>query len=156
VITLSDRASDGTYADASGPKLVSGLQTLGGEVVAAEVLADGIEPLAGRLRALAESGVRLCLCTGGTGLGPRDLTPEALRSLDARPVHGLAQMVRALSAQHTPMAWLSRAEVVQLGGMLVFALPGSPRAAAQCLDILAPVLGHALAMVDGGGHGSAA
>ncbi|WP_251263134.1 molybdopterin-binding protein, partial [Enterobacter hormaechei] len=77
----------------------------------------------------------------GTGLGPRDLTPEALRSLNARPVHGLAQMVRALSAQHTPMAWLSRAEVVQLGNMLVFALPGSPKAAAQCLDILAPVLG---------------
>ena len=58
-------------------------------------------------------------------------------------------MVRALSAQHTPMAWLSRAEVVQLGNMLVFALPGSPKAAAQCLDILAPVLGHALAMVEG-------
>jgi molybdopterin biosynthesis enzyme MoaB len=71
-------------------------------------------------------------------------------------VDGLAQMLRALSAQHTPMAWLSRAEVVQLDGMLVFALPGSPRAAAQCLDILAPVLGHALAMVDGGGHGGAA
>ncbi|MDH2158572.1 molybdopterin-binding protein, partial [Stenotrophomonas sp. GD03657] len=123
-----------------------------GEVVAAEVLPDGIEPLAGRLQALAAEGVRLCLCTGGTGLGPRDLTPEALRSLNARPVHGLAQMVRALSAQHTPMAWLSRAEVVQLGNMLVFALPGSPKAAAQCLDILAPVLGHALAMVEGGGH----
>ncbi|MNC74848.1 bifunctional molybdenum cofactor biosynthesis protein MoaC/MogA [compost metagenome] len=67
-------------------------------------------------------------------------------------MHGLAQMVRALSAQHTPMAWLSRAEVVQLDDMLVFALPGSPRGAAQSLDILAPVLGHALAMVDGGGH----
>ncbi|MBH1462254.1 MULTISPECIES: molybdopterin-binding protein, partial [unclassified Stenotrophomonas] len=105
-----------------------------------------------RLQALAAEGVRLCLCTGGTGLGPRDLTPEALRSLNARPVHGLAQMVRALSAQHTPMAWLSRAEVVQLGNMLVFALPGSPKAAAQCLDILAPVLGHALAMVEGDGH----
>lgn len=131
---------------------MSGLQSLGGEVVAAEVLPDGVEPLAGRLRALAGAGVRLCLCTGGTGLGARDLTPEALRSLNARSVHGLAQMVRALSAQHTPMAWLSRAEVVQLDDMLVFALPGSPRAAAQCLDILAPVLGHALAMVDGGGH----
>ncbi|WP_285303764.1 molybdopterin-binding protein, partial [Stenotrophomonas maltophilia group sp. Smal13] len=115
VITLSDRASEGTYEDVSGPTLVSGLKKLGGEVVAAEVLPDGIEPLAGHLQALAAKGVRLCLCTGGTGLGPRDLTPEALRSLNARPVHGLAQMVRALSAQHTPMAWLSRAEVVQLG-----------------------------------------
>jgi len=67
-------------------------------------------------------------------------------------VPGLAAMVRTLSAQHTPMAWLSRAEVVQLRGMLILALPGSPRAAAQCLDILAPVLGHALAMMEGGSH----
>jgi len=140
------------YPWRASKSLVSGVKKLGGEVVAAEVLPDGIEPLAGRLQALAAEGVRLCLCTGGTGLGPRDLTPEALRSLNARPVHGLAQMVRALCAQHTPMAWLSRAEVVQLGNMLVFALPGSPKAAAQCLDILAPVLGHALAMVEVDGH----
>ncbi len=156
VLTLSDRASQGIYDDESGPRLVAGLQALGGEVVATELLPDGVEPLAGRLRALAAAGVRLCLCTGGTGLGPRDLAPEALQSLGARRVDGLAQMLRALSAQHTPMAWLSRAEVVQLDGMLVFALPGSPRAAAQCLDILAPVLGHALAMAGGAGHGSAA
>ena len=102
VITLSDRASDGTYEDISGPTLVTGLKKLGGEVVAAEILPDGIEPLAGRLQALAAEGVRLCLCTGGTGLGPRDLTPEALRSLNARPVHGLAQMVRALSTRRWP------------------------------------------------------
>ncbi|MGX9781439.1 molybdopterin-binding protein, partial [Stenotrophomonas maltophilia group sp. LNF336] len=153
VITLSDRASEGTYEDQSGPTLAVGLQKLGGKVIATEVLPDGVLPLTGRLRALSADGIRLCFCTGGTGLGPRDLTPEALRSLNARPVHGLAQMVRALSAQHTPMAWLSRAEVVQLGNMLVFALPGSPKAAAQCLDILAPVLGHALVMVEGGGHG---
>jgi len=152
VVTVSDRASAGTYADDSGPVLVKGLQQLGGDVVSVQVVADGIEPLASRLRALAADGVRVCLCTGGTGLGARDLTPEALRALDARPVDGLAQMLRALSAQHTPMAWLSRAEVVQVGAMLVFALPGSPRAAAQCIDMLAPVLGHALAMMDGVPH----
>lgn len=152
VVTLSDRASRGEYTDESGPRLVQGLQALGGEVVSEQVLADGIEPLAGHLRGLAAAGTRLCLCTGGTGLGPRDLTPEALQSLGGRDVDGLSQMLRALSAQHTPMAWLSRAAVVQFDGLLVFALPGSPRAAAQCLDILAPVLGHALAMIDGGGH----
>ncbi|MGY8562996.1 bifunctional molybdenum cofactor biosynthesis protein MoaC/MoaB [Paracidovorax citrulli] len=152
VITLSDRASDGSYQDLSGPRLVEGLQALGGSVIAAEVLPDGVQPLAGRLQALEASGVRLCLCTGGTGLGPRDLTPEALLAVGGRRVDGLAQMVRSLSAQHTPMAWLSRADVVQLGKMLVFALPGSPRAASQCLDILAPVLGHALQMIDGGDH----
>jgi len=152
VVTLSDRASRGEYDDQSGPRLVQGLDALGGDVEALQVLPDGVEPLAGHLRGLASRGVRLVLCTGGTGLGPRDLTPEALQSLGGRRVDGLAQMVRSLSAQHTGMAWLSRAEVVQLGGMLVFALPGSPRAAAQCLDILAPVLGHALAMVQGGDH----
>ena len=152
VLTLSDRAADGIYEDRSGPVLVQGLQELGAEIVQVELLADGIEPLASRLRALAADGVQLCLCTGGTGLGPRDLTPEALQSLGGRRVDGLAQMLRALSAQHTPMAWLSRAEVVQLDGMLVFALPGSPRAAAQCLEMLAPLLGHALAMGTGGGH----
>lgn len=152
VLTLSDRASEGQYEDRSGPILVTGLQALGADVVASEVLPDGIEPLAAQVRALADAGVQLCLCTGGTGLGPRDLSPEALQSLGGRPVTGLAQMLRALSAQHTPTAWLSRAEVVQVGGMLVFALPGSPRAAAQCLDMLAPLLGHALAMVQGGPH----
>ena len=65
---------------------------------------------------------------------------------------GLAEMLRAESARHTPLAWLSRAEVVQLGGMLVFALPGSPRAAQQCMDMLQPLLAHALAMLDGRPH----
>ena len=156
VITLSDRASRGEYVDASGPALVSGLKELGGDVAATVVLADGVEPLASHLQAFASDGVRVCLCTGGTGLGARDLSPEALLSHGARRVDGLAQMIRALSAQHTPLAWLSRAEVVQLGQMLVFALPGSPRAAAQCLDIVAPVLGHALSMIDGHDHPPAA
>lgn len=152
VITLSDRASRGEYADRSGPVLVEGLQTLGADVVVAQVLPDGIEPLAGRLRELAGGDIRLCVCTGGTGLGARDLTPEALQSLGTRRVEGLSQMVRGLSAQHTAFAWLSRAEVVQLDDMLIVALPGSPRAAAQCLEILSPVLGHALAMIGGGDH----
>jgi molybdenum cofactor synthesis domain-containing protein len=151
VITLSDRASSGQYEDRSGPILVDGLRKLGAQVQAA-VLPDGIEPLTEHLRTLAQQGVRLCLCTGGTGLGARDVTPEALHLVADRSVHGLAEMIRSESAKHTPLAWLSRAEVVQLGAMLVFALPGSPRAAQQCMDILAPLLGHALAMIDGRPH----
>lgn len=152
VLTLSDRASRGEYEDRSGPALVEELRRLGAQVDGAEVLPDGVEPLAGRLRALAAEGVRIALCTGGTGLGPRDMTPEALRAVADRRVEGLAEMFRSESAKHTPMAWLSRAEVVQVGGMLVFALPGSARAARQGMDILAPLLAHALAMVDGEGH----
>lgn len=152
VLTLSDRASAGDYEDRSGPLLVEGLRKLGGEVAHVEVLPDGIDPLAERLRTLAGKGVRICLCTGGTGLGPRDVTPEALRLVADRRVEGLAEMFRSESAGHTPLAWLSRTEVVQLGDMLVFALPGSPRAAQQGMDILAPLLGHALAMIDGRPH----
>lgn len=152
VITLSDRASHGAYEDRSGPVLVEGLRKLGGSVDHVEVLPDGIDPLAERLRSLAGQGVRLCLCTGGTGLGARDMTPEALRSVADRSVDGLAEMIRSESAKHTPLAWLSRASVVQVGQMLVVALPGSPRAAQQGMDMLAPLLAHALAMIDGGAH----
>ena len=152
VLTLSDRASNGEYEDRAGPELVAGLQRLGARLETVEVLADGIEPLVSRLRALAASGVRICLCTGGTGLGARDLTPEALRAVADRHLPGLAGMLRSLGAQHTPFAWLGRGDVVQVGGMLVFALPGSPRAAKQSMDMLSPLLAHALAMVDGQPH----
>lgn len=153
VLTLSDRASTGEYEDRSGPVLVEGLRDLGAELDDAEVLADEPAPLTARVRALAGEGVALVLCTGGTGLGPRDHTPEALATLCGREVPGLAEMFRMQSSFHTPLAWLSRASAVQLGGCLVLALPGSPRAAAQAFDILAPVLAHALAMVAGKDHG---
>jgi len=152
VISLSDRAHGGVYEDRSGPLLVDGLARLGAGVNHAELLPDGLEPLSARLRSLADAGVRICLCTGGTGLGARDVTPEALCQIADRRVPGLAEMFRSESAAHTPLAWLSRAEVVQVGRMLVFALPGSPRAAQQGMDILAPILAHALAMMDGEPH----
>jgi cyclic pyranopterin phosphate synthase len=152
VLTLSDRASGGGYEDRAGPELVAGLQRLGAHVDTIEVLPDGIEPLASKLRALASAGVRICLCTGGTGLGARDLTPEALHQVADRTVPGLAEMLRSQGAQHTPFSWLGRGDVVQVGAMLVFALPGSPRAARQSMDMLAPLLAHALAMVDGQPH----
>jgi molybdenum cofactor biosynthesis protein MoaC len=151
VITLSDRVSAGEAEDASGPVLVDGLMSLGARV-RAETWPDGVEPLRSRLVALEGCGTRLCLCTGGTGLGPRDATPEALLQAGGVEVEGLAEMFRSESRHYTPLAWLSRARAVRLGRMLVIALPGSPRAARQGLDILAPLLAHALAMVDGAGH----
>lgn len=153
VLTLSDRAAAGEYADRSGPLLTQGLTRLGGVVEVQDVLPDGVEPLATRLRTLAQMGVRLCLCTGGTGLSPRDLSPEALAAVADRQIPGLAEMFRSQSSQHTPMAWLSRASAVLVGRMLVIALPGSAKAAAQGMDILGPLLAHALAMIDGESHG---
>ncbi|MDR1076011.1 MAG: bifunctional molybdenum cofactor biosynthesis protein MoaC/MoaB [Xanthomonadaceae bacterium] len=152
VFTLSDRAHAGQYGDRSGPVLTEYLDRLGADIRVAEILPDGLEPLASRLREMAAAGIRLCLCTGGTGLGPHDETPEALLQVADRRVEGLANMFRAQSQYHTPLAWLSRAEAVQIGAMLVLALPGSPRAVAQGMDIVSPVLAHALAMIDQKDH----
>lgn len=152
VITLSDRAIRGEHADTSGPLLVERLRQLGAQIDHAELLADDPEPLVARLRQLAKTDVRLVLCTGGTGLGPRDHTPEALSIVADRHIDGIGELFRNESSQHTPMAWLSRANAVLIGHTLVIALPGSSKAVAQGMDILAPVLAHALSMVAGGGH----
>ena len=152
VITLSDRASRGEYADASGPLLVERLRGLGADVPVAELHPDEAAPLAARLRELAARGTQLILCTGGTGLGPRDTTPEALALAADRHVEGIGELFRSESSQHTPMAWLSRAHAVLIGSTLVIALPGSAKAVAQGMDILAPLLAHAISMAAGGGH----
>ncbi|WP_244754343.1 bifunctional molybdenum cofactor biosynthesis protein MoaC/MoaB [Rhodanobacter sp. B2A1Ga4] len=152
VITLSDRASRGDCEDTSGPLLVERLRALGADIGPAELRPDEPEPLAARLRELAASGMRLVLCTGGTGLGPRDRTPEALALAADRHVAGIGELFRSESSQHTPLAWLSRADAVLVGETLVIALPGSAKAVAQGMDILAPILAHALDMVAGGGH----
>ena len=152
VLTLSDRAAAGIYDDRAGPLLVEGLQQLGVESVVSDVLPDDVEQLVSRLQSLADDGVKLVLCTGGTGLGPRDMTPEALASLNGREVPGLSEMCRAEGSRHTPLAWLSRATAVQYKTCLIVALPGSPRAVAQNFDILAPILAHALAMMAGKDH----
>ena len=151
VVTLSDRANAGSYEDRSGPMLVEGLQALGAEVQS-DLLPDGVEPLLGRLHALAQAGVELVVCTGGTGLGPRDETPEALRALGGREVPGLAELCRSEGRHHTALSWLSRMTAVQYGKCLIIALPGSPRAVSQNFVILAPVLAHALAMIAGKDH----
>ena len=152
VITLSDRASAGEYEDRSGTVLEERLLALGA-VVHRRVLPDGIEPLAAALREEAEHGTALVLCTGGTGLGPRDLSPEALGSIATREVPGLSELLRSASSVHTPLAWLSRARSALIGdNTLVVMLPGSPKAVIQGMDILGPLLPHALAMLHGLPH----
>lgn len=152
VLTLSDRASSGVYDDRSGPVLVAALRDLGAEVGAAQILPDECTELAARLRALAADGMGLVLTTGGTGLGPRDTTPEALAQVATRRVPGLAELFRSESRHFTPLAWLSRADAVLIDTMLVIALPGSPRAVAQAIDLLAPLFAHARAMIEGRPH----
>lgn len=152
VITLSDRASRGIYADTSGPLLAERLRALGARVDSAAVLPDEPELLCTRLRELAQRDVRLVLCTGGTGLGPRDRTPEALDRIADRQVDGIGELLRLEGSRHTYKAWLSRTSAVTIGRTLIIALPGSPKAVTEGMDILAPVLSHALAMLDSAGH----
>ena len=151
-ITLSDRAAAGACEDASGALLAERLQAMGAEV-SQRLLADGIAPLADALREEAARGTPLVLCTGGTGVGPRDLSPEALASVATRSVPGLAELFRSAGSAHTPLAWLSRSACALVGdGTLVLLLPGSPKAVAQGVDILGPLLPHALAMMRGRPH----
>ncbi|WP_297115143.1 bifunctional molybdenum cofactor biosynthesis protein MoaC/MoaB [Thermomonas sp.] len=152
VVTLSDRAAAGVYEDKSGALLEERLRAMGADVHR-QLLADGIEPLAAALRAEAARGTPLVLCTGGTGFGPRDLAPEALAQVATRPVPGLAELFRSASSAHTTLAWLSRSACALVGdGTLVLLLPGSPKAVAQGMDILGPLLPHALAMMRGLPH----
>lgn len=152
VITLSDRASAGVYEDRSGALLAEALEGMGA-TVQRRLLPDGIEPLAAALREEAAKGTPLVLCTGGTGFGPRDLAPEALAAVASRVAPGLAELFRNASSAHTPLAWLSRASSALIGeNTLVICLPGSPKAVAQGLGILGPLLPHALAMLRGEAH----
>lgn len=152
VITLSDRAHAGVYEDRSGAVLATAVEGMGA-TVRRRLLPDGIEPLAEALREEAALGTPLVLCTGGTGFGPRDLAPEALARVATREVPGLAEWFRHASSEHTPLAWLSRARSALVGdGTLVLCLPGSPKAVAQGMVILGPLLPHALAMMRGEPH----
>jgi molybdenum cofactor biosynthesis protein MoaC len=152
VITLSDRASAGLYEDRSGGVLAEGLQAMGA-VVRRRLLSDGIAPLTEALREEAALGTPLVLCTGGTGFGPRDLAPEAVQQVATRTIPGLAELFRSASSAYTPLAWLTRASCALVGdGTLVICLPGSPKAVVQGLEILAPLLPHALAIMRGAPH----
>jgi molybdenum cofactor synthesis domain-containing protein len=152
VLTLSDRANSGVYEDRSGPLLLENLQRLGASSIHTALLPDDGEQLLIYLQSLCQKGTELILCTGGTGLGPRDISPETLQKLGGRNIPGLAELCRSQGQHHTPMAWLSRLSAVQVGNSLIIALPGSTRAVQQNFDILAPILAHALAMIAGKDH----
>lgn len=154
-VTVSDRCARGEREDESGAVLVSLLKELGAEVVATEILPDDLEPLREKLRGYAErADVNLVLTTGGTGLGPRDNTPEATRSVVEREVPGLAEAMRAGTLKKTPLAMLSRGVCGTLSGALVVNLPGSPNAVRECFEVIRPVLAHAVATLAGHAHES--
>lgn len=156
-MTVSDRVAAGTDLDQSGPLLAAALAEAGWSVGPVAVVSDEATAIAAALRRLAdEQRVALILTTGGTGIAPRDVTPEATRAVADREVPGIAEALRAASLAETPHAMLSRATAAVRGATLIVNLPGSPRAVRASFAVLAPVLGHAVELAAGAPSGEAA
>jgi len=153
VVVASDSSARGTREDRSGAIIKERLCSEGIEVAELIVLPDDRQAIAAALSRLADDlRVDLVLTTGGTGLGPRDVTPEALAEVIDRDAPGLTEAIRAYGQERTPLAMLSRGRAGLRGRTLILALPGSPKGVSESLDALFPAIHHAFPMIDGGGH----
>ncbi len=150
VITSSDACSVGEREDESGATLVQLLTEMGAQIVAKEIIADDLDPLADMLRAYADrADVNLIVSTGGTGFGPRDNTPEATLRVIEREAPGLAEAMRMETLKDTPMAMISRGVCGIRSGTLIVNLPGSPKAVRESFAVIKPVLNHATDLLAG-------
>lgn len=150
VITLSDKGAKGERRDESGPAIAKRLAEAGYEVVEQLLLADEAAPLKAQLMRLADQRqLDLILTTGGTGFGPRDITPEATLAVAHRNAPGIAEAMRAASLAITPRAMLSRAASVIRGKTLIINLPGSPKACMECMDVFLDTIPHAMGLLRG-------
>lgn len=149
VITVSDGAFHGKREDKSGGAVTSLLKSSHFEVSGPEVVPDERELITAAIIAAVQGGSRLVITTGGTGLGPRDVTPQATLDAIDYEVPGLAEEMRRAGAAKTPMAALSRSVAGVRGASLVINLPGSPKGATESLEAVLPVVGHALALLQG-------
>ncbi len=149
-ITVSDACSRGERKDESGETLVQLLKELGAEIVETKVVSDDLEPLVQILQHTAERrDVNLIVTTGGTGLAPRDNTPEATLQVIEREAPGLAEAMRLGTLQQTPMAMISRGVCGVRFGTLIINLPGSPKGVRESFAIIKPVLNHAIDLLTG-------
>jgi molybdopterin adenylyltransferase len=148
VLTVSDRASAGAMEDESGPAVAKLLEGAGFEVAAVDIVPDDGARIAAWLRARAQA-FDLLFTTGGTGLAPRDVTPEATASVLDYEVPGLAELMRQKGARKTPMAALSRSRAGVRGRALIVNLPGSVKGATESLEAVLPLLEHAVNQLKG-------
>lgn len=146
VLTVSDAVASGRREDLGGVAVAERLTAEGFAVVDKQVVADGAVGVATALRSLADGFIGLIVTTGGTGFGPRDLTPEGTRAVLDREAPGLAEAMRLVS----PLGRLSRAAAGTIGRALVLNTPGSPKGAVECLDAVVDVVPHALDLLNGG------
>lgn len=152
VLSISDTRSE--FNDASGDLLVGLLLETGAEVIGKTIVSDDLEKIADTLRRFADSeDINLIVTTGGTGLSPRDNTPEAARAVIDREVPGIAEAMRIETSRNTPMAMLSRGVCGTRNGTMIINLPGSPKAVRECFEVIRPVLNHAVDQLRGNtGH----
>jgi molybdopterin adenylyltransferase len=154
ILTVSDSVTRGEREDLSGPALAERCQELGWEVSAALRCSDDVAEVRSQLRAVADAGqTDLLLTTGGTGLGPRDNTPEATLDVAERVIPGIAEEIRRKGAEKTANALLSRGAAVVRHNTLIINLPGSPKGAVESLDAIAHLLPHAIEVLRGAHHG---
>ena len=152
VITCSNRSARGERPDDSGELLVEMLTAMGHDIVWRSVVADDIDAIQDAVRAAVDAGADAVLTTGGTGLTPTDVTPEAVRPLLEKEIPGIAEALRAQSRDKVPTAVLSRGVAGTIGRVVVVTLPGSPGGVRDGLAVLAPVLDHAVEQLAGGDH----
>jgi molybdopterin adenylyltransferase len=153
ILTVSDSCAAGKRADESGRTIENVLAKNGFEVFEKRIVADDREAIANELRLLSDKAtVDIVLTTGGTGLGPRDVTPEATSSVCERMVPGLSEMIRAEGFKKTKNAIISRGLAGIRNKTLIINLPGSPKGAKESLEVILAVLPHAVDMMLGGGH----
>jgi cyclic pyranopterin phosphate synthase len=152
VLVLSDSVSSGTATDLSGKVIEERLLAHGFEILDFSVIPDEKDLITEKLHSYADDKVDLVLTTGGTGLGPRDTTPEATMEFIDYEIPGITELLRHYGQQRTPFAMLSRGIAGKRGKTLVINLPGSQRAVVESLDALFPQLKHAFKMMDGEGH----
>lgn len=156
ILTTSDKGAAGEREDTSGAAIREMLESISVEVAKYEIVPDERDAVAKRLREWSDSGdVQLIVTTGGTGLGPRDVTPDATMSVLDYEVPGIAEAMRAEGLRHTPMSMISRAVAGVRNRVLIINLPGSPKGVRENLAVVLPVIQHALDLLAGGGadHG---
>ena len=149
IITISDRASAGDYVDLGGPALKAAAQKVGWQVLAEAIVPDDAKRIQDTIRSFSKQGCGLILTTGGTGIGPRDVTPEAVRAIMRVELPGFGEVMRAESMKITPNSILSRSLAAIVDHALVIALPGKPSGAVECLGFVHGAIPHGVALAQG-------